>query len=290
MKVFDIHTHSNISDGTDTPKELIESAWRRRLAGVGISDHDTLAGWEEAAGEADKRGIPLMLGVELSTSYQGHSVHLLGFLPDPHDEDLQATMSKIRSSRETRLRRMVDNLHADFPQVTWERLVGGNQYDDTEEESTDTPWGRPHLADLLVAEGYVADRTEAFRSLLAPTGPYFVRQWAPHPTEMVRILRSAGGVPILAHPFSKGRHSPLPERVIAEMAEEGLFGLERDHREHDVQARQRVDELADRYGLMKTGGSDYHGTGKPNLLGEHGSSDDVVNQIIEQGAIPLAGI
>lgn len=289
MTPFDIHTHSSISDGTDTPRELVEKARRQGLAGVGLTDHDTLSGWDEAASAADELGIPLLLGVELSTSYRGRSVHLLGFLPDPHDPDLQETMRKVRSSRQDRLKQMVENLQTDFPRISWERLLEANPGVAANGEEA-PPWGRPHLADLLVAEGYVPDRSEAFRHLLSPAGPYFVRQWAPDPTQMVATVRRAGGVPILAHPFSAGRYRPLPEAVIADMAHAGLFGLERDHREHDEAARLKVDELAGRYGLATTGGSDYHGTGKPNILGEHGSSAAVIQQIIEQGSTPPAGI
>lgn len=283
MTAIDIHAHSSISDGTDTPAELVGLARRMNLTGVGITDHDTFAGWEAATRAAKEQGVILLRGVELSTSYEGRSVHLLAFLPDPNHEQLNATMERIRQSRNNRLRLMTEQLGADYPRITWQRLTEN-------EPDNDIPWGRPHLADLLISEGYVTDRDEAFRTLLGPSGPYFVHQWAPHPAEMVETVKAAGGVPVLAHPISKHRQRPLPETVIAQMTDAGLFGLERDHREHDKVARQRVQELAGKYQLVTTGGSDYHGTGKPNRLGENTTPLALVEQIAELGTTPLVGI
>lgn len=283
MRLIDGHVHSEISDGTDSPQVLVRLAAEAGLEGIALTDHDTFDGWEAATASAKESGLILVRGVELSTSYKGSSSHLLAYLPDPTDAELAATVDKLRGAREQRLRWMVDAIGTDYPLITWDRLLEQQQEDGV-------PWGRPHLADLLIEEGYVADRGEAFSRLLSPGSPYFMHQWAPQPPEMVEIVRRAGGVPVLAHPLSKGRQRPLPESVIAEMTDAGLFGLERNHREHDGAARAEVDRMARRFHLATSGGSDYHGTGKPNRLGENVLDRSVLEAITEQGRIPLVGV
>lgn len=287
MESFDAHVHSAISDGTDDPRALVELAAARGVRGIALTDHDTFEGWISAAEAATDSGLTLIRGVELSTSYRGSSVHLLAYLPDRLDEGLLSTMEQIRGAREQRLRRMVEALGEDYPRITWESLLESGAAWAVDEA---IPWGRPHLADLLIAEGYVRDREEAFAHLLRPGGPYFAHQWAPHPADMVETVRAAGGVPVLAHPLSRERQRPLPIEVIGDMTDAGLFGLERDHREHDDIARAQIDELARRFDLAVTGGSDYHGQGKPNLLGENATAWSVIERIAEQGRTPVIGL
>ena len=274
---FDAHVHSAHSDGTDAPADLVRLAARAGLTGLALMDHDTTSGWAPAAQVARAEGLALLPGIELSTSHGGRSIHLLAYLPDPHHPELVGLLSRIRAARTDRLREMVDRLSRDFPRVTWEGLQEMHG-------AVGVPWGRPHIADALVAAGYIPDRSAAFAQILHPRSPYYVLQWAPEPAVATDIIRRAGGVPVVAHPFTAKRGRTAPESLIGEMADAGLFGLERDHREHGAAARQLTERLASKYGLALTGGSDYHGTGKPNRLGENVTEADAVQEILRQGS------
>ncbi len=277
---IDPHTHSACSDGTDAPAQLMRTARRVGLDVVGLTDHDTLAGWDEAAAEVPHTGVALMRGVEISCSSAGITAHLLGYMPDPGNPGLQATFAHTRESRLTRARRIVENLSADYP-ITWEMVQRFAPADGG-------PVGRPHIADALVAIGAFPDRSAAFVTALHPAGPYYVHHWAPDPVDAVRLVRAAGGVPVLAHPRAAQRQRRMiSEDTIAQMAQAGLFGLERDHRDQSAAEREEVDRIARRLGLQETGSSDYHGTGKPNLLGENLTSEYVYRAIEDEARLEV---
>lgn len=276
---IDPHTHSACSDGTDAPGDLMVAAARAGLDVIGLTDHDTYAGWDEAAAQLERTGVALMRGVEISCSSHGISVHLLAYMPDPSDQALLDTFEHTRRSRLTRAQRIVVNLQADYP-ISWD-LVSRFA------PPGDGPVGRPHIADALVAVGAFPDRTAAFQRALSPRGPYFVRHWAPDPVDAVRLVRDAGGVPVLAHPLARLRQRVIGEDVIAEMAQAGLFGIERDHRDQTPDDREEIDRIARRLQLQETGSSDYHGTGKPNRLGEHLTSPYVYRAIEDQARLEV---
>ncbi len=271
---IDPHAHTNHSDGTDTPSELIAAAKSAGLDFVGISDHDTTSGWDEAVKAARSQGIGLIPSVEFSAQWQGRPVHILGLLVDSKHAGLQQEFLNAQNSRSERLERMVSKMQNDFPGLAWENV---------ERRAAGAPLGRPHLADELVDLGFVGDRSEAFVEILSPRGPYWERQKTLPPREAVELIRAAGGVPILAHPQATKRGRPVPQEVVQEMVDAGLFALERDHRDHDQGDRAEVDRLAEYFGLPITGGSDYHGRGKPNRLGENLTDPDVFARICEQG-------
>ena len=275
MPLIDPHAHTRHSDGTDTPAQLVAAAQRAGLDYVGISDPDTTAGWEAARAAASALGMGLVPGVEVSAAWQGRSVHVLGLLIDPQNEPLQAAFARVGASRQDRIQRMVANMSEDFPGLEWSAVVA---------RAAGAPMGRPHLADELVALGHFNSRAEAFAVALHPAGPYWVRQDVLDPAEAVALIRGAGGVPVLAHPRATRRTRPVPDEVIEEMVGAGLFGLERDHRDQESGDRAEVERLATQFGLAMTGGSDYHGTGKPNGLGENVTSAKVFAQIVEQGS------
>lgn len=278
MLRIDLHTHSSCSDGTDAPAELLAAGADAGLDVLGLTDHDTCEGWVEAQAAVKDTGVALVRGVEMSCSAEGITVHLLGLLPDPTSSRLVATLEKSRVSRKTRAKAMVERLEEDFP-ITWE--------DVRSHAPENGPVGRPHIADALVKAGSFADRAAAFRGALHPSGPYYVHHWAPDPVEAVEILLEAGGVPVLAHPKARARQRLLPDETIAAMAEAGLFGIERDHRDHTVEDRRAVEELARQLGLALFGSSDYHGLGKPNRLGENLTSPEVLNEVEARGSIEV---
>lgn len=273
MTRIDPHAHTLHSDGTDTPTELVRAAKDSGLSLVGITDHDTIAGWDEAADSASLVGVGLIRGVEVSAQWEGRPVHVLAMLPDPRNEALNELFEATRISRSTRLKRMTENLSVDYPLLKWDAVVA---------RAAGAPLGRPHLADELTALGYFQDRSVAFEWALHPRGPYWEKQFSVAPEEAVRIIREAGGVPVFAHPRATKRGLPIPDDVIAEMVDAGLFGLERDHRDHSPEDRVEVERLARLFNLPMTGGSDYHGTGKPNRLGENLISPRILAQIEEQ--------
>ena len=276
VKRIDPHTHSAYSDGTDTPAQLLAAAARAGLDAIALTDHDTTDGWDEACAAVSATGVSLIRGAEISCSASGISAHLLAYLFDPANPGLLDVFRRTRQDRETRARRIVDNLSADYP-ISWEDVL------DFAPEGG--PVGRPHSADALVRAGCVPDRAAAFIHALHPSGPYYVHHWAPEPVEAVRLELKAGGVPGLAHPRARGRSRLLPEAVIGDMADAGLFGIERDHRDHGPQDRADVERIGCELGLALFGSSDYHGSGKPNRIGENTTDPATIAEVVKRGYI-----
>ncbi|PSL39902.1 hypothetical protein CLV49_3557 [Labedella gwakjiensis] len=270
----DLHTHSSVSDGTETPGRLVLSAAAAGLGTVAITDHDSTAGWSQAADAAIDARITLIPGMEFSTRLGYRSIHLLAYLFDPHDADLVAEMTRIRDARLIRAERIVQNLSRDYA-LTWADVVA--------QTSDGATIGRPHIADALVARGHVPTRSEAFASILHPSRGYFLPHYAPEPADAVRLVVAAGGVPVIAHPATRGRGLVVSDEDVAELVRVGLAGLEIDHRENTTAGKESIARLARRHDLILTGSSDYHGTGKPNRLGENTTSDAAVDAIIERG-------
>ncbi len=275
---IDLHTHSRVSDGTSAPADLLAEAATAGLDVVALTDHDTTAGWDEAAAAVPETGVGLLRGAEISCTAGGISVHLLSYLHDPDDAPLATELERSRTSRDGRARAIVDRLSGDFD-LTWEDVAA--------QAADGATLGRPHIADALVAAGVVPDRSAAFTSILAPSSRYYVRYHAPDAVEAVRLVRSAGGVPVFAHPRASARGRIVADAVVREMADAGLAGLEVDHRDHTDADRARLRALAGELGLFVTGASDYHGVGKPNRLGEETSSEAVLEAIEAAGSLEV---
>jgi predicted metal-dependent phosphoesterase TrpH len=267
---IDLHAHSLASDGTDSPAGVVAAAAAAGLDVVALTDHDTVAGWDEAAQAAQRYGVVLVPGVEISCVAGWISVHMLAYLPDPTHAGLVAEFRATRTDRVRRARRMVDLIAVDYP-LSWDDVV-----DQVEEGAT---VGRPHIADALVAQGHVADRDEAFTRILATGSPYHVGHYAPEAVDVVAMVRAAGGVPVMAHPRAGRRGRVVSDHVIAELAGAGLAGLEVDHRDHLPAERAQLRALAADLGLLVTGSSDYHGEGKENQLGENLTDPEVLAAI-----------
>lgn len=296
--IIDLHTHTRASDGSDTPGELIALAHRSGLQTIALTDHDTTSGWAEATDAAQAIGMGLVPGIELSaqildetTGFVPHSVHLLGYLVDPEHPSLVEEMVKIRSHRDHRLQLMVDKLAADYD-IDW-----------LEVRATIAPGatpGRPHIAEVLIAKGIVRDTTEAFEHILSPDGPYHVPHYAPRLPDALRVVREAGGVPVLAHPLSRGGNPATDvtgalEDVIARYrrwVELGLMGVELAHRENDPAHAEVLAVVSDTLGLIVTGSSDYHGSKKPNLLGENQTTLESLERIVTEasGTTPIGPV
>ena len=267
---IDLHVHSSASDGTDAPEDVVRAAARAGLDVVALTDHDSTAGWAAASAAARDAGIVLVPGAEVSCQVRGTSVHLLSYLHDPRHPGLLAEFGRTRTDRLSRARRMVDRIGADLD-LTWA---------DVEEHVPDgATVGRPHIADAMVAKGLVASRDEAFATVLHSSSPYHVHHYAPDAATAVRLVRAAGGVPVLAHPRAGRRGRTVDDDDVVDLAHAGLAGVEVEHRDHLPSERAHLRTLADELGLLTTGSSDYHGTGKQNRLGENLTEPEVLESI-----------
>jgi 3',5'-nucleoside bisphosphate phosphatase len=270
---IDLHTHSSASDGTERPADLVRAAAAAGLDVVALTDHDTTRGWSEAS-EAVPSGVRLVRGAEISSAYDGISLHLLAYLFDPSHAELAAEMSMALDDRVPRAKAIIAKLaDAGYP-VTWELVL-----DQLQDGAT---VGRPHIADTLVAAGVVADRNEAFTTLLHDDGPFFVGHYYVDAVRAVELVRAAGGVPVFAHPAAATRGTTVGDDAIRAMAAAGLAGLEVDHRDNAPADRERLRALAGELGLLVTGASDYHGSGKDNRLGEHTTDPAVLEALLGQ--------
>ena len=265
----DLHLHSTFSDGTESPTEVVQRAAEAGVRTLALTDHDTVAGWEEAAVAARANGLALVPGIELSAKHRGRSVHVLAYLPDPSSPALAHLMARVRDDRVGRAERIAELIALDFP-VTWADVLA--------QRAGDATVGRPHIADALIAAGVVASREEAFARILHPAGPYYVGHDAPDPGEVVRAIAGAGGVSVIAHPAGRGM---LPDDVIRSLIEDGLGGFELGHRENTPAGVAHLERIVTAHDLIVTGSSDYHGAaGKPNRPGEHTTAPDMLERIV----------
>jgi 3',5'-nucleoside bisphosphate phosphatase len=241
--MIELHCHTTCSDGTLTPRQLVATALAAGVKALAITDHDTVAGWPEAYEAAQGTGLEIVPGVELSTTEQGQSLHLLGFYPD--GDRLQAQLGDRMAGRWQRAKTMVARLEALGLPVTLPPLPPG------------TAPGRPHVARALVAAGHVASVDEAFDRWLGDGKPAHVPYDRLTGAEGVALLRECGAVVVWAHPFIS--HGGRLDTLLPELVAAGLQGLEVIHPHHTPRDRRRLEEFCDRYDLIPTGGSDYHG-------------------------------
>ena len=259
--MIDLHTHTNCSDGTDSPRELVNKAIAQGLEVLGISDHDTTSGWKEAT-ETLRGSLKLALGSEISClTTDGVSVHMLGLLFDSEHAEIQQVLEETRDGRLPRMRKMIEKMRAEGMDISME--------DVEQAMPAGATMGRPHLADALVAKKIVKSRDEAFIDLLHNESRFYVSNAAPTPAEAIALIRRAGGVAVIAHPFASHRGQILKAEDFSELVAAGLNGIEVDHRDQNPDERAMLRSIAKELDLVVTGSSDYHGTGKLNSLAEN---------------------
>ena len=251
--MIDLHSHTNESDGTCSPAELVEQAEREGVTELGITDHDTFAGFDQARPAARGRGLELVCGIELSTKLYGHSVHLLGyFLKNGSPAEFRNWILDLQASRRERNMRLAARL----------RELG---FDITVEEAEARGrgmTGRPHFAEIMLEKGYVSNFREAFDDYLDESATAYVYRREPEFAEGVQHIRNAGGIASLAHPVRvKGDVAAL----MPELTAAGMNAIEAFHSDHSPAETERFLDLAKRYGLLVTGGSDFHGVVKPEV-------------------------
>ena len=263
--LIDLHTHSNASDGTDSPSELIDKAISKGLDVIALTDHDTVGGWDEAISalkshESNSK-MDLVLGSEVSCQgADGSSIHMLGFLFDPNYSPLISEFEKTRENRVTRMSRIISRLNEAGIEITIEEVNAQKRGDAT--------LGRPHLADALVARGHVASREEAFNIFLHNGSKFYINHYSPSPEVAIRLIKEAGGVAVIAHPLASRSGRKIDLETLNQLILAGLDGIEVDHRDHNEMERSELMRLAIEHNLVVTGSSDYHGTGKLNQLAE----------------------
>ena len=236
---WDIHCHTVFSDGTETPRTLVEQARKLGLHGVAIADHDTTAGWGEATEASEEIGLPLLLGTEITAVDEDVSVHMLAFQYDPSNEHISSMFANTRAARLRRTKRMVERLSQDFP-ITWDDVSAKSKY--------------------------------------------YIPTPSPSTHEVIAAVKGAGGVVVAAHAGDPQRNRRLlSDEQLDAMIADGLDGLEVWHRGNPPEQRERLLTIAARHDLLVTGGSDWHGKGKPNGLGENLTDDDTVREILHRG-------
>jgi len=258
--VIDLHTHTNESDGTSSPEELIDQALAIGLEAIAICDHDTFAGYDQALPLAQARGLDLVCGIELSTRLMGQTeraVHLLGyFLGEPPSATFRGWLNEIQEERRDRNRRLIAKLQSAGVDIELSEVEAVGR----------TLTGRPHFARVLVRKGYAANSDEAFRKYLDEEAPCYVERDSPAVSAGIEKVASAGGLPVLAHPIRLGIRDPIREEMlIGEMQQAGLRGIEVYHSDHRPPDVARYATLASKYRLAVTGGSDFHGEAKPQI-------------------------
>ena len=261
MSYIDLHVHSNKSDGTLTPAQVVRHAADCGLAAIALTDHDCTVGIPEAnqaAADLKRQGISLRVvpGVEISAAYLERDIHILGLLIDPKEPELISALKNALDARDARNEKMVKNLQNAGIDITMEDLLF---------DAKDTVITRAHFARHLIAKGYVKDRLEAFRKYLGSDTPYYVCRKYMEPAEAIRLIKKAGGIPVLAHPLLYHLSPDQVKELVASLKEAGLCGIETIYSSNRGTDETLVRQLAAQFDLLMTGGSDFHGKNKPEI-------------------------
>ena len=291
---IDLHIHSKNSDGADTVEELIPLIKASGVDVFALTDHDRTDGWAKAAELANELNLSFIPGIEITTegrvpssngSSHSFGVHLLAYLPDPENEELKEVLEQNQVNREVRTKKFVENLKAKYPKLSYELVLELAQDGST--------LGRPDIATALVHLGEFDSVGDVFGAKDSPIGkhsPYYVRNEAPDVLDVIKIVRRAGGVPVIAHPLARTssedtQPSFFPREHFEAMVEAGLLGLETEHKEVSPGTREVLEAFALEKGLITTGSSDYHGLSVKahNPLGLHTTSLEMLKRILELG-------
>lgn len=276
--MIDLHTHSTFSDGSLSPEALAAEAARLGLTAVALTDHDGMGGiplFMKACRSVGVRGIP---GVEISIDFKSGTMHMLGYFTAHGGTALDKGLTRIRKGRETRNQIILEKLNALGYSLTWP---------DVAKFARESVVGRPHFAQALIEKGYVKRKDDAFERLLAKGRPAYVDRFRLTAEEGIAMIRKAGGLAVLAHPYTLGLHKKGLRTLMAELSEQGLGGIEAYYPEHDAEQCRFCLSLAGEHNLAVTGGSDFHGAMNPALrlgsgFGNLAVPDDLVDKLYER--------
>ena len=269
-----MHAHTTYSDGSATPEELIALAGAKGARAVAVTDHDTVAAISQARSAAERLGIEFVAGIEISAEYSPGTMHILGYCIDDESVTLAAKLEELKKAREERNPQIANRLRLLGFQISYDEVVAlaGNRV-----------VGRPHFARLMIQKGYVTTIQEAFDRFLKKDAAAYVAKARLSPAESIALIHEAGGVAVLAHPYQLKLSSyEEVDQLVGELADLGLDGIEAVYSRHSVSERGSYSEIAARHGLLVTGGSDYHGSYKPDISIVTGLGDlDVPYQLLE---------
>ena len=256
MNLIDLHTHSNASDGSLAPGELVAYAVQKGAAAIALTDHDTVAGLPEALRAAEACHFELVPGLEISADYTGGGMHILGYFVDHTDPFFQQELERLQEARRERNPKIIVRLRELGIPITYDQVLAlsGGQI------------GRPHIAQAMLQIGAVQNLDEAFRHYLTKGAPAYVEKFRFPPNQAIALIRQAGGLPVLAHPFTLNcttREQLI--RLLRELKDQGLQGLECLYSEHTPEQSREYLALAEKLGLLVTGGSDFHGKNKEGV-------------------------
>lgn len=274
MRYIDLHVHSNASDGTFTPTEVVNLAIEKNLAAIALSDHDTVAGVPEAIQAAKGSDLEVIPATELSCYYQGIEIHILGLYVDYQNPDFLTELERLEQARFQRNLDMIDLFQKDGIDITLEELQSGNP---------DSIITRAHFARVLVQKGICKDKNTAFERYVGVGCPYYLPKPQVTPEQSLPLISKAGGIPILAHPMLYHLGYPQVEELIQYLLPLGLKGLEAYHSSNYAAQSNKLRSLAIKYHLVVSGGSDFHGANKPDIdLGTGRGGLRVTTHILEQ--------
>ncbi len=270
---IDLHTHSNFSDGTMTPTELVTLARHKKISALALTDHDTMAGTAEAIVAGAEMGVEIIPGIEISVLYNQIEYHVLGYWADPLDSPLATALSRLQGARAERNDKILEKLNALGIPVTAEELQLVSEQGQT---------GRPHIARILVQRGVVRTMTQAFDQFLKKGESAYVSRFAYSAAEAVALIRQAGGLAVLAHPAQNDPELIRLPVVLADLVEAGLDGIELYYPSHSHKVKKRMRALAAEHDLLLTGGSDYHGEVRPGTTLAGAGNISVPPELLEK--------
>jgi predicted metal-dependent phosphoesterase TrpH len=275
MSAIDLHVHTTASDGTMSPAEVVRYAKGKKVLTIAITDHDTIEGLREGMQEGEKIGLEVIPGTELSVHSPRGTMHLLGYYIDPLDTALANKLTVLQQARVERNLKVVEKLHALGIPVELAEVKAAPE---------DGQIGRPHFARTLVEKGYARNIQDAFDRYLRKGGPAYVEKFRFSPEEAIYFIAKAGGITVLAHPFTLGQLQPNDlESLIVELKEKGLDGIEVYYPEHSEGQKKLYRHLAQQYGLVSTGGSDFHGLNKDGVdLGQGYEDRELTYTVVEE--------
>jgi hypothetical protein len=255
--VIDLHVHTSMSDGTFTPEEVVRIAADRGLSAIAITDHDTVAGVLRGKRKGAELGIEVVSGVEISTEWPEGILHMLGYFVSVEDRDLLQALDSLKQNRQERIFKIVSKLNDHNVSVT---------VDEVDQEAVGGVPGRPHVAKVIVRKGHVETLQEAFDRYLGKGAPAYVEKKKLSPVEAIQLITNAGGIPVLAHPYSLDEHDPRGlEQIVRELMTSGLKGIEVYYPKHTPDQTELFLRLAEKLGLAVTGGTDFHGANTPEV-------------------------
>ena len=280
MRLVDFHMHTTNSDGSYTPVQLIGYCKEKNLSCVAVTDHDTMSSLEECKGEADRLGIEFVPGVEISAQFEPGTLHILGFFLDKNHTGLQQAFATVQRARRERNPLIVKKLNAARVDITLEDVI--EEAYGQKEVPPGKQLGRPHFARVLIKKGYAKDNTEAFEKYLSKGKPAYVDKRRLSSAEAIRLIREAGGIASVAHPKQMKLDEESLEREIAKLVDQGLDAIEVYNSCQNKRDNLTYKRVAKRFGLVETGGSDFHGANKPGVdLGHVGDGVSLGYEMVE---------